>query len=80
MPTWPKARCTPKFESKLGLLKALGEHDGTEMRAAFTAAEREPSPPERQNEEGDALEVTRRLPASLLPTTKPMAGEQVQPR
>lgn len=70
----------PQFESKLGLLKALGEHDGTEMRAAFTAAEREPSPSERQNEEGDALEVTRRLPASLLPTTEPMAGEQVQPR
>jgi hypothetical protein len=42
----------PQFESKLGLLKALGENDGTGMRAAFTAVERKPSPTERQKRRG----------------------------
>jgi hypothetical protein len=56
----------PQFESKLGLLKALGENDGTGMRAAFTAVERKPSPAERQKRRG--------------PTTESIAGEPSQPR
>jgi hypothetical protein len=70
----------PQFESKLGLLKALGEHDGTGMRAALPPPNANRRRQNGKNEEGDALEVTRHVTASLLPATESIAGEQSQPR